>query len=403
MSLNKPTPHIPSLIQLVVSGSCMLLLWGAALFYGLLGALQISRGTRQAEFGVLFTTAIDIAVLGLLIFPSTFFSFMRLIKRPIGSTTGKTPRGLLALVLLWPFILTLGNSLIKTGGWFLYLFPIAQVSVVLLLVFWLYLVAGMGIERSSPQWNWGMLSAGMLGGTFLSLLVEIIGGILLLAGVIVIVMVNPVLQGEFMQLANRLANVGSDVDALIRILEPFLTRPSVIITIFFSVSIAVPLMEEALKPIGLWFVSRTGLTPAQGFMGGVISGAGFALIESLLNTSRLIDASWIIVSSMRFGTTLIHMLASGLVGWGLASAWSRRKYLRLAGAYLAAVLLHGVWNGFAVFFAVSQISPGHTMEFLAIAGKIAIWGLGAWTVIGLIILLVMNSRLRIRTTTSTES
>jgi RsiW-degrading membrane proteinase PrsW (M82 family) len=137
-------------------------------------------------------------------------------------------------------------------------------------------------------------------------------------------------------------------------------------------------------------------------MGGVISGAGFALIESLLGTAQLLNESWIIVSSMRFGTTLIHMLASGLVGWGLASAWSQRKYTRLAGAYMAAVLLHGVWNGFAILFAVSQISPGHTPEFLSMAGKVAMWGLGVWTVIGLVALLLMNSRLRTSSTASPE-
>jgi hypothetical protein len=402
MTLNKSTPHIPSLIQLVVSGSCMLFLWGVALIYGLMGVFQLAQGSQPAEFGAIFVTAIDIAVLGLLVFPSTLFSFTRLINRPIEIKARGVPHGFLALILAWPLILTLGNILLKTGGLALYLFPIAQVSAVLVLAFWFFLVAGMGLERSSPQWNWGMLSAGMLGGTFLSLLFEILGGILLLAGIIVLVMINPVLQGEFSQLASRLANIGSDMDALMRILTPYLTRPAVIITMVFSISVAVPLMEEALKPIGLWFISRKELTPAQGFMGGVISGAGFALIESLLNTARLLDESWIIVSSLRFGTTLIHMLASGLVGWGLASAWSQRKYLRLAGAYLAAVLLHGIWNGFAILFAVSQISPGHTPEFLSNAGKIAMWGLGVWTVMALIVLLIMNFRLRTITTASPE-
>ena len=129
-------------------------------------------------------------------------------------------------------------------------------------------------------------------------------------------------------------------------------------------------------------------------MGGVISGAGFAVIESLFNTARLLDSSWIIVSSLRFGTTLMHVLASGLVGWGLASAWSQRKYLRLAGAYLAAVVLHGVWNGLAVLFAISQITQGPSTEFLNTAGKFAIWGLGIWTMAALVVLLWMNSKLR---------
>ena len=375
----------------------MLFLWGVALVYGLSGAIQIKQGSQPLGFGGQFTTAMDIAVIGLLIFPSAFFSFMRMINRPIEMNTGKTSPIFLALILLWPVVLAAGNSLAQAGTWWaIVFFPIAQVAAVLLLIAWFYLVAGQKLERSSSQRNWGILSAGMLGGTGLSILIELIGGILLLVGFIVIVIMNPALQSEVTQLANRIANAGNDMEAIMRILTPYLSRPAVIIPLFFSFSIAVPLIEEACKPIGLWFISRKGLTPAQGFMGGVISGAGFAVIESLFNTARLLDSSWIIVSSLRFGTTLMHVLASGLVGWGLASAWSQRKYLRLAGAYLAAVVLHGVWNGLAVLFAISQLTQGSNMEFLNATGVFAIWGLGIWTLIALVVLLLMNSKLRAR-------
>ena len=126
----------------------------------------------------------------------------------------------------------------------------------------------------------------------------------------------------------------------------------------------------------------------------MISGAGFALFESLLNSTQLVDDTWLLVSSMRFGTTLMHMLASGMVGWGLASAWTQRKYLRLAGAYLAAVILHGVWNGLAILLATSQISPELPVNLIPGGAKIAFWGLGVWTLVALILLLVINSRLR---------
>ena len=404
MTSNKPAPHIPSIIQFAVSGSSMLFLWGVALVYGLSGVIQLRQGSQPAGFGALFTTAIDIAVIGLLVFPSALFSFMRLINHPIETNIRKTPPIFLALILLWPVVLAAGNSLAQAGTWWaIAFFPVTQVAAVLILIAWFYLVAGYKLERSSSQRNWGILAAGMLGGTGLSLLIEIIGGILLFAGLIVIAMMNPAMQSELTQLANRMANAGKDMEAIMRILTPLVSRPAVIIPVVFSFSIAVPLIEEACKPIGLWFISRKGLTPAQGFMGGVISGAGFAVIESLLNTARLMDSSWILVSSMRFGTTLMHMLASGLVGWGLASAWSQRKYLRLAGAYLAAVVLHGVWNGLAVLSAVSQITQGQNTDFLNTAGQFALWGLGVWTLAALVVLLMMNSKLRARPAADPES
>ncbi len=190
--------------------------------------------------------------------------------------------------------------MINAGNWTLILFPVAQVMAVILIVIWMYLVAGMGLQKMSPQRNWGLLSAGMLGGTLLSMLAEIIGAILLLSGFILLILFIPSLLNEVTRLADQISNIGNDIDALMRILTPYLSRPAVVITLVFSVSIAVPLIEEALKPIGLWFLARRRLTPSEGFIGGVISGAGFALFESLLNSTQLVDDTWLLVSSMRF-------------------------------------------------------------------------------------------------------
>ena len=56
----------------------------------------------------------------------------------------------------------------------------------------------------------------------------------------------------------------------------------------------------------------------------------------------------------RIGTAAIHILTTGLVGWGLASAWTEKKYGRLAGSFIAAVALHGVWNGLNIFTALAD-------------------------------------------------
>jgi RsiW-degrading membrane proteinase PrsW (M82 family) len=303
---------------------------------------------------------------------------------------------------MWPLTLFLGGKLINAGNWTLVLFPFAQVMAVILIVIWMYLVAGMGLQKMSPQRNWGLLSAGMMGGTMLSMLAEIIGMILIISGFILLVLFIPSLQNEVTRLADQISNIGNDIDELMRILTPYLSQPAVVITLFFLASIAVPLVEEALKPIGLWFLARKSLTPSEGFIGGVISGAGFAIVESLFNSIQLMDDTWLVVSTMRFGTTLMHMLASGLVGWGLASAWTQRKYLRLAGAYLAAVILHGVWNGLAILLAAGQFSQGLSGEMLPGNGKIALWGLGVLTMVAFILLLVINSRLRKNTPSTVE-
>jgi protease PrsW len=396
MTINTSKPHILSIAQFAFSGLGLLFLWGLALINVFSGIFQLVKGGQSTEAGIVFLVAVDFGVLGLLTFPSTFYSFMRLIHHPIITSTRPISRKWLAILLVWPLILYLGLKVIDVENWAFILFPVAQVMAVLLLVIWMYLVAGNGLHKMSPQRTWGLLSAGMIGGTLLSMLAEIIGVILIISGFILLVLFIPSLQNEVSRLAEQISSNSNDIDALMRILSPYLSQPVVVITLVFSASIAVPLVEEALKPIGLWFLARKSLTPSEGFLGGVISGAGFAIVESLFNSTQVLDSTWLLVSSIRFGTTLMHMLASGLVGWGLASAWTQRKYLRLIGAYLSAVILHGVWNGLAILLAASQISPEQSGNLILSSGKIALWGLGVWTLVAFILLLLINARLRLR-------
>ncbi len=43
------------------------------------------------------------------------------------------------------------------------------------------------------------------------------------------------------------------------------------------------------------------------------------------------------------------MLASGLVGWGIAYARLEKRYLRFLGMIILGMLLHAAWNAGAVF------------------------------------------------------
>jgi RsiW-degrading membrane proteinase PrsW (M82 family) len=52
---------------------------------------------------------------------------------------------------------------------------------------------------------------------------------------------------------------------------------------------------------------------------------------------------------MRAISGSMHMLASGLFGWGIASARLEKRYFRVIGMALLAMLLHSAWNAGAVF------------------------------------------------------
>lgn len=132
-------------------------------------------------------------------------------------------------------------------------------------------------------------------------------------------------------------------------LAPLLLSPVVIVLVLAGAAVVFPLMEEAFKTLtvgiaGCWLRPH----PARAFLLGVASGAGFALAENVFSGAGGGALSLVAGPVIRSGTTVIHCLASGLVGWGWGQLWTQRRPWRLLGAYAAAVALHGVWNAAVV-------------------------------------------------------
>jgi RsiW-degrading membrane proteinase PrsW (M82 family) len=156
------------------------------------------------------------------------------------------------------------------------------------------------------------------------------------------------------------------------------------------------MIEEIFKPIGVWFLVGQRISPAQGFGYGVISGAGFALFENLGNTSNGGDA-WALLATSRISTLLLHCFTAGLVGWGLASAWTQRRYLRLAATYAIAVLVHGLWNGMAVLSAAPSLQGMTNISLPTSLQKIGAFASVGILVLGVVVLILfvrINSILR---------
>jgi len=94
------------------------------------------------------------------------------------------------------------------------------------------------------------------------------------------------------------------------------------------------------------------LTPREGFLLGAAAGAGYALFENL--TIAADSEMWTFVVITRLGTAAIHILTTALVGWGLASAWTEKRYPRFLMSLIASVSLHGVWNGLNILTALAE-------------------------------------------------
>lgn len=359
-----------------------------------------SGGLGSADAVQSFLMAYSMGLMGLLCLPSVWFAFQRL-----SNPTGPAPHRQVSLwsrlfpgqpgwdsfrvvtlvsVILLPLSLAVGHLAAKSGELSWLLLPPLNLIATGLPVLWLALLGMRKLDGGSAQRQWGILTVAVAIGPVFILVAEVM--LLILGGGLVMIYLSsqPGVLNELRQLLREMRNLPSpDQEALLRMLEPYLKNPGVMAGVFLMLAVFAPLIEELFKPIGVWLLAWKKLTPAQGLVGGILSGAGFALFENLGNTSGAGD-QWALVALSRIPAALLHMLTSGLVGWALASAWSSGRYGKLAATFAIAVAIHGTWNGLAVIGAANIPVD----QPLALSAELPTNGLVS--VIGLILLAVFN-------------
>lgn len=375
-----------SLLQFIFSLLGSLLLWSAALLLaglGLAGSLEPALG---AENGLaLFSMAASLGFIGVLLLPSAVFALDRLMDGPPrrAELPGWLRRVGLGSIILLPVILLAGEWANQNGG--SWLLPVLQILAVALPVSWFFMIASRGLKLGSAQRFWGVFAAGVFIGPVLALLLELIALIVMLTIGYLALSSQPELLEEITNLLQRLTISPPSPALLQRTLSPYLRSPAVAGAILVYVAGLVPLLEEAVKPVGLWLISGKKLTPAQGFVGGMLSGAGFAIFESLLLATGSED--WTAMLAARVAPGLMHIATTGTIGYALAASWQDRRYVRLGLAYLAAVAAHGLWNGIGVLsagyelLAVSPNDPDPWLQLgrfapyilLGVSALIMIW------------------------------
>ena len=222
----------------------------------------------------------------------------------------------------------------------------------------------------------GSLDWGALGGVAVGMFLELM---LVLAIVIAVglwlSLARPDLAQQVQAWAMEMVqNPGQPLD--LRSLRPLLTSPLLVLGGLALLGLAVPLIEESAKSFTVPLImltrhrsgpapdpastseaaarpSRTAYAPAaahmtrlEGFLYGVAAGAGFALVEGMLNGSLALATprSWGATMAVRGGTAALHCLATGLAGLGWQAGLAERRWGRAAVFWLAALGVHGTWN-----------------------------------------------------------
>ncbi len=366
--INQPVKtglNYSALFQLIASTLAALLLLGAAGLITIVSAVQFfsSSGSASGSGSVdptqSFMIAASLAFTGVLVLPSAWYSWKH-ITHPEFEPAPRPERKNFGFILTIVVLVLVAGSLFL-GDWASkddrvswILLPFLNILATGLPALWLVYIGTHGLLPTAPKRKWGVLASGLVLGPFIILILEIVAFVAVGILAILSIMLDPKLSNQLNGLAHRLQVVSPNIDAILNTLLPFLLNPGVLFLGFVFVSVIVPLIEETLKPIGVWFLAGQKITPAMGFGYGVISGAGFGLFENLGNTSGGGD-TWALIAAARITTLMLHCFTAGLVGWALASAWRQRRYLRLAVAFIAAVLIHGLWNGMQIITAVSSL------------------------------------------------
>ena len=124
-------------------------------------------------------------------------------------------------------------------------------------------------------------------------------------------------------------------------------------------SVAVPIVEESLKTVGVGLMLYRKPAREEAYLWGLAGGAGFAMTESALN-SLLGIQSWAATVVMRIPASLMHCFTGAMVGLAWHAAFIERRRKRGLGLLALSVSLHGVWNALAITSGLLSLAEPST-------------------------------------------
>ena len=391
-----PRSRTGSILQLLLSlagsGFCALFALGLLLYDLMFANSGDTLLPQRTDFLALAWIFAFLALLGL---PSLWYAGRALAGRPAPAPGGK---GLFipasTTLVVWPLLLLAGNFVSKSDTLSHWVLPPLTILASIIPIWWLVELARRGLKPASPQRSWGVLNFALFFSNPAVILAEVLLVVLLLAGVVVLVMLDPGMSDQIVVLSQELSTFNADPSRLQQILVPYLSNPMIILGGLTLFSVVIPLLEELFKPLAVWALVGRGASTADGLAGGAIAGAGFALTETLFNlSSPQFSGQWVAVVVGRAGTGMLHVTTAAMIGMSIAAAWKSRQFWRVLLAYLGAVVLHGLWNGFSLSSGLVQVllASSPLANFLSLA---AVGGLLILAIAFVFILISANRRLR---------
>ncbi len=337
------------------------------------------------------------SLVGVALLPSAYYSIERLrgVDVPAARPNSvKIWQGIL-LLLLWLGVSMLAQFLVDQNIWKWFTPPLYLLAIGIPIYFLIRLATG-GLNAGSRQRFWGVLAVSMILGTTLAIIAEAVLVLVALLGLGLYLGFHPEQVAAFSQIADQLTSAPS-VEQVLSLIGPWLNSPFVVGLALLFFSGFAPVIEETAKSIAAWTVYDRLTSPAQGFVVGALGGAGFGLLESLLAAATP-DSSWASTLMIRGASTMMHIMAASLTGWGIASFRARKDARVLVGSYALAMTLHGLWNASVVMIAFGGLRTEFNFNASDLTGSVMM-GLGGFMLFMLCLAIpvalgIINWRLR---------
>lgn len=353
--MRSSTAHLPSLLGFLLFTLGAVLTLGVAFILGVitLGGLLVGEPVQASETILLTVIAFE----GLLLSGAAYVSIQKFLQKPSADaesffTLSAWQIG--ACLLAAGIALLIGHLVIDSEPVNWLLIPLLTLPAVVLPILILFGLGARGIPLG-PRWRtWNVLGISMTLVPFVTFLLEALLMILIFFLVGLYVVSQPELVAQMEKLAQQIYLLESDPQALFDLIAPLILRPGVLMLAMLFFSLLVPMLEELIKPLGVWLFANQISSPAQGFALGALSGSAYALIETLGVSPQ--SADWAGLLLTRIGTGVLHVTTSALMGAGIVYAVREQRYFRLLGIYVLSVFLHGLWNGLAMLFTFSAMA-----------------------------------------------
>jgi hypothetical protein len=236
-----------------------------------------------------------------------------------------------------------------------WLLPFLQIPAVIVPLFWIYRFTTRQYIPKKPHRNWFFLGLNLTVQPVLTFSIEILLLVIIAFLVIFWLTLNPAVFDNVMTQFELLTDMAITMEQAEALIAGYLENPWIFWLVQFFVALLVPLVEEFIKPILLFRWIKRPLRAVDGFWLGLISGTAFTLIENFGNVSGIMAQDWFFVTFARYGTSFLHMATSAAMGWALMQTFVDRKIIRAVLVYCGVVILHGVWNFFALLSGFSVL------------------------------------------------